>query len=149
MPLDALPNEILLQILKDTYPPGTFQAPYGLTDEILALPHTFQTPVSKPSKCAAKKSEYERCRQFFAALKNADMAMQRIAKTNEQFRRLSRDILVLRAASKEVLPLLSHVKLEDLTWEKLVLALSERDIFLACGISWIHGMEKMHKEMNE
>ena len=37
-------------------------------------------------------------------------------------------ILVLRAASKEALSFLNQVKLEELTWEKLVLALNERHL---------------------
>ena len=131
MPLNALPNEILLRILKAMYPPGTFQAPYGFTDGILSLPPSSSRERALfPSECAAKKQEYDGYRQFFAALKNADMAVQNMATMNQNFRSLSRCILVLRAASKELLPVLSQLKLEEVTWEKLALALSEFDLLL-------------------
>lgn len=93
----------------------------------------------------AQAKNMNRCRQFFAALKTADMAVQNIVATEHHFRSLSRDILVLRAASNVISPYLSQVKLEESTWEKLVRALSERGLLLACMLAEIENYEKVHK----
>lgn len=151
-----MPNEILLQILKDMYPPGAFKywASSGPTDETIFPPLTGQTPGWTPARATASASytEIDRCRQYFAALEDADMAVQSIATMNHHFRGLSRDILVLRAAAHEdVLPSLRWVPPDELTWKKLVGVLGERDrdIFVMCTMVGFVEYEKLMKAREE
>lgn len=80
MSLEAIPNEILLQIFNDLYPPGAekYWAPYELENEILYPPKSYQTPGWKPS-IDQQYTKFDRTRQYWGALWKADLAMQAFA----------------------------------------------------------------------
>ncbi|CAF9941906.1 hypothetical protein IMSHALPRED_003089 [Imshaugia aleurites] len=98
MSLESFPNELLIQIFKNMYPPGASEtlAPYGLDDETLYPPHTYQTPGWQPTKGKAY-TEFGRRHMYWTALFKADRAMQVIASISPRLRELSREILALRA----------------------------------------------------
>lgn len=78
------------------------------------------------------------------------MAMQAIATMNHRLRSLSRDILVLRATYKVILPSLGQVlDDDDVTWGMLVAAMSERDTFLARMMEGIVEDEKVVEAQEE
>ena len=77
------------------------------------------------------------------------MAVQNMATMNHHFLRLSRNILVLRAAYKEVLPLLRQVRPEELTWGMLAGALDDRDAWLARMMEKIVEDEEFLKAQEE
>ncbi|CAD6584524.1 MAG: hypothetical protein ASARMPRED_001785 [Alectoria sarmentosa] len=132
MSLEAFPNEILLQIFKDLYPPGAWKywAPYELENETLYPPHSYQTPDWKPST-DPQYTNFDRTRQYWGALWKADLAMQAFAAMNHRLRELSRDILALRASNQVIMISMGPVLPEDLTWGMLLRVMRSRDDTMA------------------
>lgn len=129
MSLNSFPNEILLQIFKDLYPPGAFEdwEPRKLENETIYPPHSYLPPGWKPV-IDAEFAERSRARHYVRALYRADLAMRGIAAMSPRLRELSRDMLVLRFQDKVVMRgYTSELLPKDETWEKLVQRVGNRD----------------------
>lgn len=150
MSLEALPNEVLLKIFKDLYPPGAFD-PWtldGLGVRIAYPPKSFMPRGwKKPKGPALAKSagykKWNRARHYLKAILTGDLAMQGLASMNHRLHELSKDRLILRAKGKWASPEQDkkiwvgpqQIPSAEMNWGTLVRAMSCSDELLSCTLA--------------